>query len=110
MLQVGNSVPKTLSFNSVDYGSKCVSLIQYLGTVSSERLASSTTSTARFPTTAAATTNHTLARSHVQPITSSHGFSASGRGVQFTTRNLKQSHFIEFRRFTANANIKAAQG
>lgn len=44
-----------------------------------------TKSTATFPKTANNTTIHTDVRNHCDPMTSSHGFSASGRGKHFTS-------------------------
>lgn len=44
-----------------------------------------TNSTATFPNTANRTTIQTEVRNHCEPITSSHGFNASGDGKHFTS-------------------------
>lgn len=49
------------------------------------QLEKSTKSTATLPKTASSTTIHTEVRSHCEPITSSHGLSASGDGKHFTS-------------------------
>uniref|UniRef100_A0A182TGJ2 Uncharacterized protein n=1 Tax=Anopheles melas TaxID=34690 RepID=A0A182TGJ2_9DIPT len=54
--------------------------IRNFGTVRSLRLENSTTTTATLPNTASRTTTQTDPRSQCDPITSSHGFSASGIG------------------------------
>lgn len=56
-----------------------------LGTVSSERLEKSTTSTHKLPLTVRVTTIQTEPRSQSLPITSSQGFSSSGAGKHFTS-------------------------
>lgn len=50
------------------------------GTVKSERFEKRTIKTAAFPITASNTTIHTEALSQLEPMTSSHGFKASGTG------------------------------
>lgn len=50
------------------------------GTVSSDKNDRRTNNTAKLPKTAIQTTNQTLRRNQVEPITSSQGFKASGSG------------------------------
>lgn len=70
--------------------------------VLSYQFENNTTNTAMFPKTARNTTIHTEVRNHWDPITSSHGFNASGTGKHCSMILLKKKTNIDLLNYSIN--------